>query len=663
VLVPVPNHSLLPTLHCLYTYSMPFNDALEMKKVDELRLREAEELARVLSGKYKISYADLSRVSINTDALRLIDEDLARKAGIAAFQLSGKQLSVAALSPHGEYVAGILEDLARKKYEPVLYMVSTASLERAWSRYKEISDALSTKAGLIEISSEHLRYFLEKIKTVHDLQVNIDEVLHSDKEQGQGISKILEIILAGAIGVDSSDIHVEPQEESVRLRFRLDGVLHDIADFKPEIYKLILSRIKLISGLKLNVKQSAQDGRFTIDLDDDAFEIRTSVLPGGYGESIVLRILNPATIKIPLETMGIEEKLFALLEAQIKKPNGMVLVTGPTGSGKSTTLYACLAKINSSGVKIITIEDPIEYHLKGISQTQVNEEKSYTFLEGLRSALRQDPDVIMVGEIRDSETAKIAINSSLTGHLVFSTLHTNNAAGAIPRLIDLGVNPKVISSSLSISIAQRLVRKLCAACKVAVAPLPAEWKLIQSILATIPPEAGVAAPNIEKIWKAASEVTGTAPGSPASGPTAAFGSLASHSEPEARLPETQAPTSLAEMVAQADAVKAPTAVVAATSNEVGPDLPSTTNTQPATRPCATCGGIGYKGRIGIFEAILTDSKVEKAIISNPSERDIVAAARTQGILDMRQDGIFKVLRGVTSLEELDRVVDLYSFGK
>ncbi|MBI5138859.1 MAG: type II/IV secretion system protein [Candidatus Vogelbacteria bacterium] len=566
---------------------MPFDDTLNTKKIDDLKLKEAEELAQILAARYKLIYADLSRTSINTDALKVIDEELARRSEVAAFQLQGKELSLAVLSPHGELIPGILEDLSRDHYKVTMYMVSPASLKRAWDRYKEVSDALSTKAGLIEISSEHLKYFMDKIHTVVDLQEHIEEIVGSEKEQGQGISKILEIILAGAIAVNSSDIHFEPQETTVRLRFRLDGVLHDISDFKKEIYLLLLSRVKLISGLKLNVKQSAQDGRLTINLDSDSFEIRTSVLPGGYGESIVLRILNPASLNIALEDMGFGSKLLDILNKEILKPNGMVLVTGPTGSGKSTTLYACLKKINDPAIKIITIEDPIEYHVKGIEQTQVNDEKGYTFLEGLRSVLRQDPDVIMIGEIRDTETAKIAINSSLTGHLVFSTLHTNDAAGSYPRLIDLGVNPKVITSAISISIAQRLVRRLCQTCKVAVAPSADQWKIIQTILSGIAPETGEKIPTVEKVWVP-----------PADGKT-----------------------------------------------------------------CGACHGIGYKGRIGLFEAIISNKAVETAIINNPSERDIVVAARPQGILDMRQDGVLKVLKGITSVEELDRVVDLYGVGK
>jgi type II secretory ATPase GspE/PulE/Tfp pilus assembly ATPase PilB-like protein len=391
------------------------------------------------------------------------------------------------------------------------------------------------------------------------------------------ISKILEIIIAGALSTKASDIHLEPEEAYVRLRYRLDGVLTDILSFDLDTYKLLLSRVKLISNLKLNVG-GAQDGRFSIKLPDGDIEIRTSLLPGAYDESIVMRVLNPNSISVPLESLGIHPRLLAIFMHEIEKPNGMILVTGPTGSGKTTTLYAFLKKIHSPDIKIITIENPIEYHLPGIVQTQTDADKGYTFLEGLRSSLRQDPDVIMVGEIRDEETAEIAINSALTGHLVFSTLHTNNAAGAFPRLIDLGVNPKVITSAINISIAQRLLRKLCDTCKKEVAIAGPDKEIVDRVVAGIQDKTYLEGIQMEKIW-----------------------------EP------------------------------------VG---------------CDKCNMSGYKGRIGVYEAVLTDQSIEKIVRENPSEREIKQAGLHQNILDMRQDGILKCLQGTTSLHELGRVVDL-----
>jgi len=558
-----------------------FDDNQSAKKLADLHLEEAEQLAQMLAGKYGIPYADLSKFSINTDALRTITEAEARAANVAAFQLVGHRLELAILTPNNPHLPEILENLTRNKYEVSQHLVSTSSLERAWERYKEISSATVTRAGLIDIAGDRMLEFISKLKSLKDLDMTIEEIIASAKEKSHGTSLVFEAILGGAISLGASDIHIEPEDGNVRVRYRLDGVLHDSAYVTNEIYHLIISRLKLVSGMKLNVKQSAQDGRFSIALSDNTLEIRVSILPGNYGESVVMRILDPKSLQIRLSDFGIEPHLYEVIQHEIAKPNGMILTTGPTGSGKSTTLYAFLNQVNDPGTKIITIEDPIEYHLKGIAQTQANEEKGYTFLEGLRSALRQDPDIIMVGEIRDSETAKIAINSSLTGHLVFSTLHTNNAAGAIPRLIDLGVNPKVISSALVLTLAQRLVRRLCPDCKAKREPNADEKKVIAATLASIDPSCKVPIPQKDFVWDAGNV------------------------------------------------------------------------------PCEKCAGLGYKGRIGVYEGILMTRAVEEQVINNPSERDIKKAAASEGILDMRQDGVIKVLNGVTSMIELGRVVDLY----
>src|SRR3989338_3034454 len=276
---------------------------------------------------------------------------------------------------------------------------------------------------------------MKELKTLPTVIASIEK-LAQGKERFQ-TSRLLEVFIAGALALDASDIHLEPEEKNIRLRLRLDGVLQELVSLEYDVYKFVVSRVKLISGLKLNVQKEAQDGRFSIKFGETEIEVRTSVIPGSYGETIVLRILNPETISVPLEELGMESKLLAIMERQIKKPNGMILNTGPTGSGKTTTLYAFLKKVKTPEIKIITIEDPIEYHLPGITQKQVDKAKKYTFASGLSAGLRQDPDVIMVGEIRDEETAQTATNAALTGHLVLSTLHTNNASGTIPRLIDL----------------------------------------------------------------------------------------------------------------------------------------------------------------------------------------------------------------------------------
>lgn len=551
-----------------------FDETKTNKKIEELHKKEEEELASILSNKYGLQYIDLSRVPINTDALGLISKEVAEDAEIAVFNKIGKKISIAVRSPNNEKAKEVIKDLEERGYKPTIFMASSGSLKRAASRYADLSFATETKSGVLDISGEEIRNILNELKSVEDAKKLIEETLKMKKSYR--ISRILEVILAGGLSSEASDVHIEPAEKSVRLRYRLDGVLIDITEFDTETFNLLLSRIKLTSGLKLNIKDKAQDGRFSVRIDDNDIEIRTSILPGAYGESIVLRILNPETIALSMEDLGIEKKLFNILEKEIKKPNGMILTTGPTGSGKTTTLYGFLRKIQTPEKKIITIEDPIEYHLAGIVQTQVDEKK-YTFGKGLRSALRQDPDIIMVGEIRDEDVAGTAINAALTGHLVFSTLHTNNAAGSFPRLVDLGVNPKVISSAVNIAIAQRLVRKLCETCKNEVSLDADKKKIVDGILNSIVDKENIQK-DVLKIWEAGG--------------------------------------------------------------------------------CSECNSTGYKGRIGIFEAIIMDKDIEMLVKKSASEREISDASMKQGLLTIKQDGILKVLKGVTSFDELRRVVEL-----
>ncbi|PIZ88281.1 MAG: hypothetical protein COX91_00970, partial [Candidatus Nealsonbacteria bacterium CG_4_10_14_0_2_um_filter_39_15] len=284
--------------------------------------------------------------------------------------------------------------------------------------------------GGIQLASD----ILKTIKNVSDFKKRVEASLT------KSVTEVLENILAGAISLDASDIHFEPKEEKIKIRIRIDGVLQDLIFFEEKLYETILSRVKLLSGLKFNITDQPQDGRFSVVIDATPVEIRTSTLPAEYGESIVLRILNPKNL-IDMEVLGLRRDLFSLFQKEIKKPNGMIIVTGPTGSGKTTTLYAFLRKIHRPEIKIITIEDPIEYHLKEAAQTQVDPKRGYDFASGLKSIMRQDPDVILVGEIRDLETAKIAVQAALTGHLVLTTLHTNDAAGTIARLVNLGAKP------------------------------------------------------------------------------------------------------------------------------------------------------------------------------------------------------------------------------
>ena len=500
-------------------------------------------------------------------------DDVAQEAFVTAFHKLNKQIWVAMRAPERPDSLLILKELEKLGYTVRRFMVSLASLEHAWDRYHDISYATETEAGILTLSNETIQEMLGKLKTLADVKAEI--TLHAGSKDTHRISRVLEVIMAGALSLGASDVHLEPEEAGVRMRYRLDGVLVEVLVFDAPTYALVSSRLKLLSGLKLNIKNAAQAGRFSIVIGGKEIEIRLSVLPGAYAETIVMRILDPSTIALPMEALGFDKYLMDIFNHEIAKPNGLLLNTGPTGSGKTTTLYAFLRQVANPGIKVVTIEDPIEYHLAGIVQTQVS--KDYTFAQGLRSTLRQDPDVIMVGEIRDAEVASTAVQAALTGHLVFSTLHTNDAAGTFPRLIDMGVNVDILGASVTVAMAQRLVRRLCPACRQSVLIEGANRKTMDILLANIP-----------------------------------------HAD----------------------------------------ELPENKDTMWLPKGCEKCGGIGYKGRIAVVEVILMDKQIEECVRHSSSERDIWAAAKHQKIRRMAQDGAVKVLQGVTSLDELSRVVDL-----
>lgn len=451
------------------------------EKLAEETLKAAEREAKLLADRTGNEYINLSIISPQTQALELITEDEARSAFCAPFMLKQKALSFACKDPELAATKVVMEKLKAQGYQLKVYVVSLESLRYVWRDYGLI-DARRKKeiTGKIDVESQQLADAQKNIESIRQVR---EQISSFNKPY---TSQILEIILAGALALDASDVHVEAEEGAGRLRYRIDGALQDIADLPLNYYRSILSRIKLLGGMKINIHSTAQDGRFTIKAAEVAIEIRVSIIPSAYGETVVMRILNPKTIQLNLEDLGFREDDLAIVDEQIKRPNGIILNTGPTGSGKTTTLYAFLRKIYDPEMKIITIEDPIEYHLDGITQTQVNAEKNYTFANGLRSILRQDPDVILVGEIRDNETAGIAMHAALTGHLVFSTLHTNEAAGTIPRLLDMGVQPAILAPALNLAIAQRLVRKLCVSCRKKVKLTSKEAENAKKIVSQLP---------------------------------------------------------------------------------------------------------------------------------------------------------------------------------
>ena len=427
-----------------------------------LRREGEERSAQRLAGELNLHYTDLSKTPVTTDALKLVPEGEARDAKVAAVEIKARKIALAAVDPRLPAAKKIIKELEGEKYEVKVFIASLSGLTDAWHFYKFVKAETEEITGKVKIEKKRLEELSSRLVNFAAVRSEIDRF---DFIKSSPVA-LLEIILAGALGLESSDIHLEAGEKNARVRFRVDGLLHDIFENLPlKNYESLLSRFKLLAGMKINVRGESQDGRFTINLGQKEIEIRASVIPAEFGETIVLRILDPDVIAIDLERLGMREDDLAIVNRQLEKPNGLILNTGPTGSGKTTTLYAFLKRINNPEIKIITLEDPIEYRVRGIEQTQVNPDTGYTFANGLRSIVRQDPDVILVGEVRDLETADIALQASLTGHLVLSTLHTNDAIGAIPRLINLGVKAISIGPALNLIIAQRLVRRLCPDCK------------------------------------------------------------------------------------------------------------------------------------------------------------------------------------------------------
>lgn len=522
------------------------------EKLTELRVEGEEGRAKLLAEKLGLPFLDLKIIPIQPKALALVPEEESQKAKLAVIQKKAKKIVVAACNPNNPDTKNILDEL-KKKYEIQLFISSLHGLKKAWKVYKRVPKKPKEDiTGQVEIGKELMDKLRKEIKNIDDIKKRVEKTKQT--------TAIVEILLAGSLPTNSSDIHLETTKENVNVRYRIDGMLQDVVFLSLKSYNYILNRLKLLSGLKLNIRDKAQDGRFTIVVNDADVEVRVSCIPSAYGENIVMRVLNPKAINLELKDLGLREEHLKIIQKEIKKPKGMIITTGPTGSGKTTLLYSLIKTINKPEVKIITLEDPIEYHLKGITQTQVDIERDYTFANGLRSILRQDPDIVLIGEIRDKETAEIAIQASLTGHLVLSTLHANDAAGAVPRFLDIGINPSSMGSALNIIIAQRLIRKLCPKCKKAV-PFPEEIKKTLK--------------NVEypsKIYEA--------------------------------------------------------------------------------KGCKECSS-GYKGRIGIFEMISINDEMEKLINTTPSHIEIVE--KTKGIMTFYQDGLLKVLEGITSLKEIERV--------
>jgi len=448
--------------------------------LDELHDLGEERLAKNLAAKLHLPYISLNRLNIKPEIAGLVSENEAKLSGLLVFDKRQTTLKIAVLDPQKVETENSLTKLKSQGYVLALYVTSKDSLFTALRVYSLYTPPKTSLVGKIDISTTE--------------ELNLEE-LGSILTNTADPSRLMSLVVKTATVLKASDIHLESNEGSLVLRYRLDGLLYDGGSIEKQLGQKLIDRFKLLSGLKLNVLAKTQDGRFSIVDKQNILEVRVSVLPGNWGENIVMRLLDPEKINLKLNNLGFNDWELNKIRSVFSAPNGLILTTGPTGSGKTTTLYAALKEKVDPHLKIISIEDPIEYHLEGVNQTQVDKSKNYSFASGLSTILRQDPEIILIGEIRDNETAEIATQAALTGHLVMSTLHTNEAAGAIPRLLELGVNENAIASSLKLVIGQRLIRKLCPFCKQAYDLDEPTIQKIRESFSILSPEAHVSLPE------------------------------------------------------------------------------------------------------------------------------------------------------------------------
>jgi len=518
----------------------------------------------------KIPLKEVVASEIPLKILELIPEESARYYKIVPLAKRDNFLEIGMVSPEDLKAQEALKFLARQgKFSYKVFLITLTSFNNLLKQYRTLKREVSR--ALEELETE-LR---EEKREVRVMKAAEFERLAEEAP----IIKMVAVILRHAVEGGASDIHIEPTKDKSRVRFRVDGILYSSIFLPLSVHSAIVARIKILANLKIDETRIPQDGRFSTRFDGKDIDFRVSTFPTSLGEKVVIRVLDPAEGLKSFEELGLERRNFEMVKAAIKKPYGLILATGPTGCGKTTTLYTILNLLNKEGVNIVTLEDPIEYFIGGVNQSQIRPEIGYSFSQGLRQVVRQDPDIIMVGEIRDEETAALAINAALTGHIVLSTLHTNNAVGVIPRLIDMKVKPFLIPPALSIAIAQRLVAKLCPACKKKVKARKEVKDLILS------------------------EVEGL---------------------PQIIKKELKIPSPL--MVYEA-------------------------------KGCKKCNFRGFAGRIGVFEVLSMTDELAAIILRTPEEQKIIQEASRQGMITMKQDGILKVLDGITTTEEILRVAE------
>ncbi len=452
------------------------------KSMDEVNRKMQEKEAQAAASTLGLPYIDLHSFPVDLSVLGMFLEEEARDMGAVPFYKDLNDLRIGTIQPKHPLLLQKVKELSVKN-KVSLYFISKRSLEQAMKFYSKVLRPKGATEEVVRVDKE--QDFAGILKTLQS----------EDEQKKHNATELLEIIFGAGVAYKSSDIHIEPEEHFVKLRFRVDGVLQDMLRISKDLQHLLVMRVKILSKLKLNVETSAQDGRITFYYLGKPIDVRVSSLPSAYGEELVMRLLGTGAVSLKLPDLGFRPQSQEIVERALQKPNGMIITTGPTGSGKTTTLYAFLNELNEPGVKIITLEDPVEYKLEGIVQTPIDHNVDFNFAKGLRAILRQDPDIVMVGEIRDQETAETAMQAALTGHLVLSTLHTNDASGAIPRLLNMGIKPFVVAPALTVVIAQRLVRKLCQFCKKPAALSPQVFERIVYALKQIPKSSNINVPK------------------------------------------------------------------------------------------------------------------------------------------------------------------------
>ena len=545
-----------------------------------------KELTKLYADSTEIPFIELNPKEINKNFLKLLPERIARQYNAVIFDVTeDKKVSIAMEDP--DDVQGV--NFLRKQLgeDLKIFIATSTQIQSALDQYRD------------NIGNE-----LTKVIDT-DQEDNEEETKQEDIAEDSPVAQSINIIIEYAIKSGASDIHIEPREEYVVIRYRVDGILREANKLPKKVLNSLISRIKILSNMKIDEHRVPQDGRFKVEVGGLVYALRVSTLPVLDGEKVVMRILDESTKAADFTELGFWGHALELLKIAIIQPHGMILVTGPTGSGKSTTLFSMLSNLNTPSVNISTVEDPIEYHIVGANQTQVNPIAGMTFTNGLRALLRQDPNIIMVGEIRDKETADLAIQAALTGHLVFSTLHTNNAATCLPRLLDMGVEPFLISSTVRIVIAQRLVRKLCANCAIPIKPDEATLHQLEHDFGL---DKGTSVKKINELEEEAIK----------------DGIVPSNSK---------------------------------ASTEMGSTENSIVQIWKAKEDgCDICNNTGYKGRIGIYEVLPSTENLQHMIIGNSTAEDIEKSAiENDEMITMKLDGLIKSLRGQTTIEEVIRV--------